>query len=223
MTQKQVKPKLVALGLACLLVSAGIFAVTGTVSAAHEAGNDGFVNSVIDSAESNPLLSFSGMQAAGSGTYDRVMNRIAAIGDDTNATDAANAFSSEVNNNSAAYESWAADNAPVSSNHTAMEVTFQVGEDTATRYVTADVVTDGDGHEQYENVSVVESLPDGETADESVTLEGAAARNAADELAAIRESHISQGEPLSRDDPVVVHLFTEYSGKFDTSIADGEL
>lgn len=220
----QVKSKrMVALGFAFLVLAAGIAGASGLVAADHSTDGESWVdNSVSGDA---PPMTIETMRAVMGGMSDRASHKFASMfGDDAmNASQSADALRDEYNSNSGTYESWAAEHQDASQNHTVLAVEQSVDGETVTSYVVADVTTDSDGAYVYENTSMKASLPDGESVDETVSLEGAAARNAADELAALRESHISQGDALSRDDPAVIRLVTTYASDFDTTINGGSL
>ncbi|ELZ14409.1 hypothetical protein C478_07287 [Natrinema thermotolerans DSM 11552] len=229
-------PRLVAVGVALLLVSAGLFGVATTpVAADHQEGGitDGLITSESDNSSDGWLPgwvpdapSMDVTQAAASGWMDRVTHSTTSFlglgGSGPSAEEVATNVADEYNNNSAAYESWADEHAGVYAGHDTVEITFKTGGDTATRYLTADIVTEN-GSETYANSSVVKSIPDDRTVDETVTVSGLAAENAASELETLRTEYIETGETIQRNDATVVKMWATYSGDIEASILGGDL
>jgi len=208
----------VAAGLALLMLSATLFAVSTPAAADHN--NDSFVDSVVEGDA--PPISIETIRATAAGSADRVSHALSGLlGDDgPDAATAAEDLRAEYNNNSAAYESWAADHYGVKDGHDVIKIEQTVGGETETSYLVADIGTDSEGNKVYENSSMTATKPDGKDVDETVTLEGAAAENAADELQTLRESHVDADRELTRDDPEVIRMYTAYSDKITTTVGD---
>lgn len=135
------------------------------------------------------------------------------IGDDTTATEAADAAQTEFNDHSSAYDTYVNQRTNASTSADVLKVTFDL-EATDTRYVVADV-----NGSDYENVSMVTSTD--RQVDESCTLSGSAARSAADELEQFHEEYVKPGE-----NPTATYLAmmnAQYSGVTNCSFSFAEV
>lgn len=221
--------RFVAFGLA-LLALAGVLLAggIGVAPAAADHQEDGVIDDLLtnDEEDNDSLVNVPDREttaAAISGLTDRVSYQVSTAfsGPETEAEQAAQDLQDEYNNNSAVYEDWANDHAPVNEDHDVLQIDVELDDETETVYLVADVVENDDGDLQYANSEIVSELPDDRDVDETVTLEGMAAENVGDELSDLRESHISEGEELSSDDPELVRLGAKYGGDVSTSIATG--
>jgi ribosomal protein S6 len=213
MTQSQ--HSLRAAALAALLVLATVGAAPLAVADHDESDASSVFGDVVsveddESADDGMLTSVrraaSRIAGAASGTLARLTDR----GTDQTASEAADSAQSEFNANNQTIQSYINARATASEDADVLKLTFEIDDESATRYVVADVNgTDG----SYENASMVVSTS--REVDESCTLEEQAADNAADELGTFVEEFASEDENLSAG--YQGRMASQYAGEVDCS------
>lgn len=219
--------RLVAVGLAMLLmgVTLGMGAV-GPVSASHDDG--GLLNDVLtdEDAEDEGIMDVVDREttmAYLSGMSDRLSYTVTSLwsdGPDTTAEEIGDDIADEFNNNSEAYEEYVNERADVSADHEVTEITIDVDDDTSTVYMVSDYNETAD---ELENSEIVAELPEDRDVDDSVTLEGYAAHNAADELAEFRHEFVEPGEDVTDDPAYLSELSAQYGSDIDTTLVTVEV
>lgn len=192
------------LAVALVVVLAATASVPGAATAQEE---DSFLDGVFDGEDD---LDWSATAVAVvSGALDRAENAISGVRSDATATSAADDAQQAFNNNASSSQSYVNKRSNASTDADVLALTFVVDDEETTRYLVADVNTTDD----YENASMVTST--NRTIDEECTLEGAAARNAAEEFAAFHQQFVTESrDPTSG---YLKSLGIEYGGKVDCS------
>jgi ribosomal protein S6 len=214
MTQPQ--HSLRAAALAALLVLATVGAAPLAVADHDESDASSVFDGVVsveedDSADNSSMLdgvrrAASRIAGAASGTLARLTDR----GTDQTASEAADSAQAEFNSHNATIQSYINARASASTDANVLELTFEIDDKTATRYVVADVNT-SDG--TYENASMVSST--NREVDESCSLEEQAADNAATEIETFVEEFASEGEDMSAS--YQGRMASQYAGEVDCS------
>lgn len=145
-------------------------------------------------------------------TIDRASYRASTILDDeseeqTAATEAADDFAATYNDNSDSLESYA--NKRFTGNeseYNVIQLDFQIGDATATRYLVADA-----GDSGFENSSVVNSTD--RDVDHTVVLHDFAAREASDELSRFVTEYVDEERDI--DDALLHRMASRYGGHVD--------
>jgi hypothetical protein len=172
---------LTATTLTVLLIGA-LVAGAAPAAAEHDGGDDGFLpdgTAAVDIASqvlSNPGAAISGLTARFDGEADR------------SATAAEEDVRTYFNNRSAAFESYGATHPLTGAeSRDVVRIVYEVDGETASHVAVANV-SDG----EYRDPKIVTSTS--RSVDYECTLEGAAAKNAPDELATFYEDYVQPGE-----------------------------
>lgn len=200
--------------MALFLVTAGAASpAVGQVSASpvedffgddEDSDDDGGILSGIGSV----LDAYAGAIAGYRSRVTRSITSKTGLSDDISAETAADDLQEVANDNIAGLQSYANDRVNAGTDYDVLELELTIDGETATRYATADVVNGS-----YENTSVVDSTD--RSVDQSCTFEGAAARNAADELQSFIDNYVEPDKDVSEG--LVSRITTEYGGKIDCS------
>lgn len=188
--------------LAALVVAS---AVPAPAVASHEDETESLLNDVV-SSDGDRLDAMMGMAA---GMYQRTQHFFAARGDDESPSQHADNLKSTFNSNSASIQTYVNDRTDASTGSDVLKLTLTEGDEgSATVYLVADV-----NGSNYENSSIVDSTA--RTVDEECTLEGAAARNADDELETFVSTFVETGDDASKR--YKSELAAEYAGQISCS------
>lgn len=188
--------------LAALIVAS---ALPAPAMAGHDDESETILNSVVTN-DGGRLDAVTGMVA---GYYQRAQAFFAARGDDETPAQHADNLQAAFNQNSGTIQSYVNKRANASTGANVLKLTFtENDEGSSTVYIVADV-----NGSDYENATAVDSTS--RTVDEECTLEGAAARNADDEL----DRFVTEFAEPDKDTTARYksELVTEYAGKISCS------
>jgi type II secretory pathway pseudopilin PulG len=180
-----------------LLISVAATATAPTVAAAD-------ASSVFDDATDAVGSLVDALIGAARGEYARLTDDPANRDADAAAAD----LQSEYNANSDELEDWINSRADATTDADALEIELTVGGDSTTVFLVADV-----NGSDYENSSIVDSTD--RDVDEDCELEGAAARNAADELEGFVDETVDDDQDLSKRE--LARISRQYRGLVDCS------
>lgn len=198
------KSKTLIIALACMAVLA---AVTPAVASA-QADEDGTIDQLFQADDAGDVLET--LRGIRDGFAGRASDTVAGFTADDSASDLAGEFKTEFNTHSADFENYANDRATADTSLDVLKLKFKQDDETASVYLTTDV---SDGN--FTNTQVVDTTD--RTVDETCTLEGAAARNAADELDTFHDDYVSGNDNVTAE-----YLSTQasrYSGKVECSFS----
>lgn len=168
-----------------------VFAMVATAPAVAQETNSSVAEDILSGeGEDNSLLDAA--LGFAFGLDDRVGAWFTDLSGDTPsastlATDAQETF----NEHSGDFESYANSRTTATTDADVLKVTFEQGDESVIRYVTADVTNNS-----YENVSMVANTD--RTPDEECTLRGSAARNADDEIDRFHSEFVAPDKDVTR-------------------------
>lgn len=194
----------VAVVVAAALISAPVSAQTDSPIDDLFGDDEDAEGGILDTASSVLQQAF-GFVTGARNRVSRWVSTATGLSDPIDASTAADDLQAVGNDHAAQVQAYANDRVNASTSYDVFEIEFRIDGDTATRYVTADVVNGS-----YENASVDASTD--RPVDESCTLEGAAARNAADELESFVENYVEPDRDVDR------RLFSEIAAEYGGSI-----
>lgn len=189
--------KMRALAIVLLISAAAIAAAPTTVAAADNP-------SIFEDVTESVGTFLDALLGAARGEFARLTDD----GADRDASEAADDLQSEFNANSGTLEDWINSRSNASGAMNVVEFELDVDGDESTVFLVADV-TDG----AYENASIVDSMD--RTVDDSCELEGAAARNAADELETFVDTYAEDDQDV--DAGYLARLDRQYRDLVDCS------
>lgn len=182
-----------------VIVMLATVTATAPVTAQEEDGDD-VLDGLLDTAES----SWSSIGAFVSGIQNRVGHLVNSP-DDVTGEDIEADVRSYYNSHSGEFEGYVNQRVSATTSFDTLKITYDYEDESATHYLIADV-----NGSDYENSSIVTTLPDNRSVDEECTIEGAAAANAEDELREFRGDFIADNETVTTD--YLIQKRVEYGG-----------
>jgi len=198
--------------VACLVFAQG--ALSAPVAAQQDTA--GPVDEVFDSSDDGGLLDtvgsyYSAADGVVSGIRSRIVQAVThsvGVSESPDAEQAATDVADVVADHRSDLQAYANARSTADGDYDALRFEFTIDGETATRYVTADVV---DGN--YEGATMVADTD--RSVDESCELEGAAARNADEELQTFVDTYVEPGDNVSES--LFTRISTQYGGNIDCS------
>ena len=203
----------ITLTVAIVTMTLGVGLFTAPVSAQEECGVvDGILGECTDSGDASIIDK---AQAAVSGALGYAEGKIASLTEEPKEDDLSTVVDrteSRWSNYGDEYESYYAERGSAVDSVQTVKVTWETEDASATRYITADINAD----DEYTNTQIVQSLQDGEEADEWVSLCNEAALNSDDEVQQVYDSYIRVDKSL--DAGHVSRIKGQYGDDIKTSM-----
>lgn len=183
--------------------------LAAVAGAAQPVAANPFTDSV-DDEDDSLLPSVDAIVAGAQGLADRVSD-VVDRSEPMAADEAGQQAADELNANNATFEDYLNNRTTATTGYDVIEVTFEIGDTTDTRYIVSDVE-----NETYTNVQMVNSTD--RTVDETITLREEAAENADKEIDFFANNYASEQRGV--DDTYIAHLSSRYGSIFGDDLIE---